>query len=106
LQQLFTGTNKMIHGDNFMYLDRSRIGKTFFVLPVAGGELNTVATFYSSDKDPGTSSLFKPDGTSLNFGAVFNVPVLRVSDWFEKFPFGQNGVQYIEHVKVSAFFQR
>ena len=71
------------------------------MIPVACGEKNKVATFYSSDKDPGTSSLFKPDGT---FGAVFNVPVFRIADWFEKFPFGQDGVEYIEHVKVPALF--
>jgi hypothetical protein len=106
LQQLFTGTNKAIHGSGYVYLDRSRIGKTFFTIPVAAGENNAVATFYSSDKDPGTSSLFKPDGSNptISFGAEFNVPVLRLSYWFEKFPFGQNGVEYIEHVKVKMTF--
>ncbi len=100
LQELLSGTNKAIHGGSFEYLDRSRIGKKFFVMPVAAGENNAFATFYSSDKDPGTSSLFKPDGTTLSFGAQFDVPVFRLSDWFEKFPFGQNGVEYIEHLKV------
>ena len=79
-----SGTNEAVHGSSYVYLDRSRIGNTFFAMPVAAGENNAVAIFYSSDKDPGTSSLFKPDGTKsgISFGAQFNVPVLRLSDWF------------------------
>ncbi len=73
------------------------------MMPVAAGDKTSVATFYSSNGDPGTSSLFKPDGTAeFNVGKVFNVPIIKIADWLAKFPFGQNGVEYIEHVKVSA----
>ena len=72
-------------------------------MPVAASDKTSVATFYSSNMDPGTSSLFKPDGTAeFNVGKVFNVPIIKIADWLAKFPFGQNGVEYIEHVKVSA----
>jgi hypothetical protein len=37
-------------------------------------------------------------------GAEFKVPVVKIADWLDRFPFGQNGVEYIEHVKVSAWF--
>ena len=40
----------------------------------------------------------------FNVGAEFEVPVVKISDWLDRFPFGQNGVEYIEHVKVSAWF--
>jgi hypothetical protein len=40
----------------------------------------------------------------FNVGAEFKVPVVKIADWFDRFPFGQNGVEYIEHVKVSAWF--
>ena len=103
LSQLLNGKSKEIHGANFVYLDLARIGQNFFLMPVAAGERASVATFYSSNQDPGTSSLFKPDGTQgFNVGAVFSVPVIKMADWLAKFPFGQNGVEYIEHVKVSA----
>jgi hypothetical protein len=103
LQQLLTGTNKKLHGSSFTYLDRARIGNNFFMMPVAASDKTSVATFYSSNMDPGTSSLFKPDGTAeFNVGKVFNVPIIKIADWLAKFPFGQNGVEYIEHVKVSA----
>jgi FkbM family methyltransferase len=96
-------------------LDPSHIGERFFLFPVACGSVRKTATFYATKEDPGTSSLFKPNGQKsitgraseqlLNYNQ-YSVPVVPLADLLAHIPWGFEGepgrFPVIDFLKIDA----
>lgn len=85
-----------LHGDP---LEIKYIGSRFFIIPCAlelqSGETKT---FYVTKRDCGTSSLYKPIKHEVE--KVIDVPVFRLSDFLDHFPFDTHPV--IDFIKIDA----
>jgi len=80
-------------------LDIKYIDTQFFLIPCALGNLSgAYVDFYITENDCGCSSLYRP--LTLNFQEVTRVPVFRLSDFFDLFPFDTHPV--IEYIKTDA----
>ncbi len=81
------------------YLDKSLIGKNFFLIPCALNlNSNSMMKFYVTSHDCGTSSLYQP--LYLAVEKIIDVPVFSLKDFFDLFPFDIHPV--IEHIKIDA----
>ena len=83
------------HGDP---LDPKYVGRNFFVIPCALGLLSGVAPFYITQNSCGCSSLYEPK--DFEVARVIEVPVFRLSDFFELLPFDTHPV--IDYIKIDA----
>ena len=92
-------------------LDLERLGRTFFLFPVALGDTTGVQPLYVADDDPGTSSLYRPDNSNPGISSTvqYDVPVLRLEDLLAMIPWKNSGdsgdrgtFDFIEHVKIDA----
>lgn len=73
------------------------------LIPVALGNVSapTELDFYTMSKDCGTSSLFKPDTSSLGgIKEIIKVPVHNLSEFFDRFPWDR--FAHIEYIKIDA----
>jgi hypothetical protein len=95
LQILHTGIHRWP-----IKLDLDKINKSFFYVNCALSDIIAEnVDFYCTDyENPGTSSLFKP--TMTNVDVVTKVSVIRLSDFFDLFPW--ESIQYIDQVKIDA----
>ncbi len=84
------------HGDP---LDLKYVGKSFFLIPCALGlQSGSMQSFYKTKVDCGCSSLYPPK--YLEIAEVVEVPVFRLSDFFELFPFDTHPV--VDYIKIDA----
>lgn len=75
------------------------IGKEFFLIPCALGLSSDGAIpFYVTKNDCGCSSIYPPK--YLDVERVINVPVFRLADFFDLFPFDTHPV--IDYIKIDA----
>ena len=91
-------------GSTYVYLDKKRVGKTWFLFPVALGATQGHVKFYNTINDPGQSSVFEPEA----FGSYSEevVPMFTLSDLLSRIPWGYEGddgvFPIIEHIKTDA----
>lgn len=75
------------------------LGSRFFLMPCALGLSEHKTTiFYVTSNDCGCSSIFPP--TQLPVGEVLSVPILRLSQFFDVFPFDSHPI--IDYIKIDA----
>lgn len=75
------------------------IGERFFVFQVAiDSDAPGIKTFYMTEEDPGTSSLYKPSYFKIK--KIIQVPYIRLSDFLSLVPWEK--IPYIEHLKVDT----
>ena len=84
---------------NPLQLNPKQLGKQVFLIESALSDCDpTYLNFYCSEEDPGTSSLYKP--TYIRVEKNVDVPVIRLKDFFDVFPWEQ--ISFIEHIKIDA----
>jgi FkbM family methyltransferase len=86
-------------------LESKWLNNNIFILPVALSDYNkTEMDFYVTSGDEGCSSLFEPNFNQLpsthGLEKIIKVPVYKLSDFFELFPFDKFPI--IEYIKVDA----
>ncbi len=90
------------HGD---VLDVKYLHTRFFLIPCAlGTKTNEYVDFYVMNGDEGCSSLYEPNPDQFpenyTIKEKIKVPIFKLSDFFELFPFDQ--IPYIDYIKVDA----
>lgn len=82
-----------------VHLDPKKINKSFFYLNCAlSNYISEKESFYCTEGDSGTSSLFKPNYFGVK--KVSQIPVLTLESFLDFFPWHR--FEYIEHLKVDA----
>lgn len=96
--EILTGINKK-RGVKFKYLNPKYINKRFFLYDVAidVGQPR-MKTFYMTQGDPGTSSLYEPHRFRIK--RVIQVPCIPLSAFLQIIPWSR--FKYIEHLKVDT----
>ena len=95
-------------GARYVYLDRSHVGSKWFLFPVAVGSRRGHVKFFATETDPGTSSVFEPDGSwpHMKKYAEYIVPMLLLSDLLSRIPWGFEGdpgvFPIVEHIKTDV----
>jgi hypothetical protein len=94
---------QILHTGNHRWpikLDIDKINKSFFYVNCAlSDKIEQDVDFYcTDDENPGTSSLYKP--TIANVDTITKVSVIRLSDFFDLFPWDIIG--YIDQIKIDA----
>ena len=91
-------------GSRYVYLNKDRVGKRWFLFPVALGPTRGHVKFYDTTTDPGQSSVFEPE----LFGSYSEetVPMFTLSDLLSRIPWGYEGdddvFPIVEHIKTDA----
>ena len=90
--ELLSGRNRA-RSAKYVYLDRKHVGSRWFLLPVAAGSRRGHVKFFATQVDPGTSSVFEPDGSypQMKGHAEYHVPILLLSDLLSRIPWGYEG---------------
>ena len=105
--ELLSGRNRA-RGTRYVYLDRSHVGRRWFLFPVAVGSRRGHVKFFATDTDPGTSSVFEPDGSwpQIKKHSEYVVPMLLLSDLLSRIPWGFEGdpgvFPIVEHIKTDV----
>ena len=101
-EPLPSNINELISGTSQYQpaLSTERINKEFFLIPCALGTRGAGATakFFVTTKDKGCSSLYQP--TMFSWEDEIQVPVYRLDEFLELFPFDKHGV--IQFLKIDA----
>lgn len=80
-------------------LEKAFIGKLFFLVPCALGLYpEKMVPFFVTKDDCGCSSMYQPK--YLGVEHIINVPIFRLSDFFDLFPFDTHPI--IDYIKIDA----
>lgn len=86
------------------YIDHKYIDiKHFCIINVALGNTDDIkmVDFYCTDKDPGTSSLYRPNNNlNENIKSITKIPLYSLKHFFDIFDW--NRFPYIEYIKIDA----
>lgn len=97
VEEILTGYKK--RPGTYHYLDSKFINERFFLFDVAiDSDPPGIKTFYLTENDPGTSSLYEPN--SFKIKSIEKVFAIRLSDFLDLIPW--NRFEYIEHIKVDS----
>lgn len=98
VQEILSGDNQK-RGKQYHYVDMKYINKRFFVLNAAiDDDPPQYKSFYTTENDPGTSSLYRPNIFRIKENIL--VPCLPLADFFSLVPWKR--FKYIEHIKIDT----
>jgi len=98
VRELLDGMNRL-RNKTCRYVNPEYINKRFFIFNLAIDSANPgLKTFYMTEKDPGTSSLYRPNFFKVK--NVIKIPSIRLSDFLDLIPWDR--FQHIEHLKVDT----
>lgn len=98
VQELLSGTNRL-RNKTCRYVNPKYINERFFIFNLAiDSDEPSFKTFYMTQKDPGTSSLYRPNFFKVK--KVIKIPSIRLSDFLDLLPWDK--IEYIEHLKVDT----